>query len=387
MRISGIVATTEPVIRGDVYVRLSVETLELSFAAMEGVPVIHGHNPLLLPLGKTERTWVEKSSETEASLHQDMYIVTDEPDRFIHEVSRTPCVHIPFTDSPGKFAFGSQRVGNSVTVDMSAVSKGSHENLIQEVRDYDEHVTLGFHDRQQEIPIPLIQFVSDMSLAETLFIAVKVSILGAAITGRLSKWAEETVKWINNECVPVLKTYRRHKTEESISKVSEWITLVFDARNADGPLIELVIPSKHDSEIPESSVKKLAEQIALFGDLLPNCDKVVFVYHPAEETCEFRYALTKKGGVIGTEECYEESVKPHKQWLAKMEEGTAVWWTLVTMGDGELAMQLYLLGGDYPKSLGYFSMDSNVASTFLEVFDADDGILRPFRKVEDPREQ
>ena len=185
----------------------------------------------------------------------------------------------------------------------------------------------------------------------------------------------------------MLKTYRRHKTEESISKVSEWITLVFDARNADGPLIELVIPSKHDSEIPESSVKKLAEQIALFGDLLPNCDKVVFVYHPAEETCEFRYALTKKGGVIGTEECYEESVKPHKQWLAKMEEGTAVWWTLVTMGDGELAMQLYLLGSDYPKSLGYFSMDSNVASTFLEVFDADDGILRPFRKVEDPREQ
>ena len=90
MRISGIVATTKPVKRGDVYVRLSVESLEHSIVAMEGVPVIHGHNPLLLPLGKTERTWVEKSSETEASLHQDMYIVTDEPDRFIHELSREP---------------------------------------------------------------------------------------------------------------------------------------------------------------------------------------------------------------------------------------------------------------------------------------------------------
>ncbi len=387
MRISGIVATTRPVKRGDVYVRLSVESLEHSIVAMEGVPVIHGHNPLLLPLGKTERTWVEKSSETEASLHQDMYIVTDEPDRFIHELSRTPCVHIPFTDSPGKFALGSPDVGNSVTVDMSAVSKGSHENLVQEVRDYDEHVTLGFHDRQEEIPIPLIKFVSDMSLAETLLIAVKVAILGAAITGRLSKWAEETVKWVKNECVPVLKTYRHHKTEASISKVSEWIMLVFDARNADGPLIELVIPSKHDSEIPGSSVEKFAEQIDLFGDLLPDCDKVVFVYHPDEETCEFRYALTKKGGVIGTEVCYEESSRPHKQWLATREEGTAVWWTLVTMGDGQLAMQLYLLGGDHPKSLGYLSMDSSVASTFLEVFDADDGILRPLSKVEDSREQ
>ena len=72
MRISGIVAITEPVKRGDAYSRFSVEALE-GMKAMGGVPVIHGHNPLLLPLGKTERTWVEKSSATEASLYQDIY--------------------------------------------------------------------------------------------------------------------------------------------------------------------------------------------------------------------------------------------------------------------------------------------------------------------------
>ena len=378
MRISGIVVTTEPVKRGDVYSRFSVEALE-NMQAMGGVPVIHGHNPLLLPLGKTERTWVEKSSASEASLHQDIYIVTDEPDTFIHEVSETPCVHIPFTDSPGEFAVESSGLGHSVTVDMSAVSEGSLEHLTQEVRDYDQQITIGFHDRQEEIPIPLIRFVSDMSLAETLATGLKIAILGAAVTGRLSKWAEETVKWIKNECISVLKTYRRHKTKASISKVNEWIILSFDARNAVGPLIELVIPSKHDSEIPEGAVEKFAEQIELFRDLLPDCDKVVFVFHPGEEECEFRYALTKKGGVIGTEACYEESIRPHKQWLATKEEGTAVWWTLVTKDDGELAMQLYLLGGDHPKSLGYLSMDSSVASTFLEAANADDGILRPLR--------
>ena len=386
MRISGIVATTEPVKRGDVYSRLSVEALE-GLEAMGGVPVAHGHNPLLLPLGKTERAWVEKSSATEGSLHQDIYIVTDEPDSFIHESSRAPCVHIPFTDSPGKFALLSSDEGHSVTIDMSAVSKGSHDSLIQEVRDYDDNVTLGFHDRQQEIPIPLIRFVSDLSLAETLLIAIKIAILGAAVTGRLAKWAEETVKWIKNECVPVLMAYRRHKTEESIAKVSEWIVLAFDASSAGGPLIELVIPSKHDSGIPESSVQEFAEQIDLFSDLLPDCDKMVFVYHPDGEECEFRYALTKKGGVIGTEVCYEESVKPHRQWLAAEEENTAVWWTLATKGDGELAMQLYLLGGDQPKSLGYLSIPPDVASRLLEVFDADDGVLRPLRGIEGTGEQ
>ena len=346
---------------------------------MGGVPLIHGHNPLLLPLGKTERTWVEKSSATEASLHQDIYIVTDEPDTFIHELSKTPCVYIPFTDSPGKFAVESSDVGHSVTVDMTAVSDEGHEHLKQEVRDYDEQITLGFHDRQEEIPIPLIRFVSDMSLAETLVTAVKIAILGAAVTGRLSKWAEEAVKWIKNECIPVLQTYRHHKTKVSIAKDDEWVELVFDARNADGPLIELVIPSKHDLEIPEGAVEKFAEQIELFSDLLPACDKIVFVYLSEEEKCEFRYALTKKGGVIGTEACYEESIRPHKRWLATKEEGTAVWWTLVTRDNGELAMQLYLLGGDYAKALGYLSLDSNVASTFLEVVDADDGILRPLQ--------
>ena len=281
----------------------------------------------------------------------------------------------------------SSDVGHSVTVDMSAVSKEGHEYLMQEVRDYDEQITLGFHDRQEEIPIPLIRFVADMSLAETLITAVKIAIVGAAVTGKLSKWAEETVKWIKNECVPVLKTYRRHKTEASISKASEWIVLVFDARNANGPLIELVIPSKHDSEIPESSVEKFAEQIDLFGDLLQDCDKVVFVYHPDEEKCEFRYALTKKGGVIGTEACYEESNKPHKQWLAASQERTAVWWTLVTRGDGQLAMELYLLGGDHPKSLGYLSIEPDVASTFLKAFDADDGILWPLRARDAEQEE
>ncbi len=378
MRISGIVATTALVKRGEVYSRLSVEALE-HIESMRGVPVIHGHNPLLLPLGKTERTWVEKSSATEASLHQDIYIVTDEPDTFIHEASRTACVHIPFTESPGKFAVESSDMDNSVTVDMSAVSKESHDHLSEAIRAHDDLITLGFHDRQEEIPIPLIRFVSDMSLAEALINAVKIAILGAAVTGRLSKWAEEGVKWLKNDCIPVLRTYRRHKSQEAISKVNEWIVLAFDARNSGGPLVELVIPSKHDSEIPESSVEKFAEQIELFGDLLTDCDKAVFIYRPDEEKCEFRFALTKKGGVIGTEECYEESVEPHKRWLATKREGTDVWWTLVTKDDGELAMQLYLLSGDHPRSLGYLSVDSSVASTFLEVVDADDGVLRPLR--------
>ena len=207
MRISEIVATTELVKRGEVYSQLSVEALQGFVVDVEGVPIIHGHNPLLLPLGKSERAWVDQYSETEASLHQEMYIVTEEPERFIHEASKTHCVHIRFADSPSKFHFGESDLGRSATVDMSAVGKGSYEILIQEISAYDEGIAFGFHDRQQEIPIPLVKFISDLSVAETLMIAIKVSIIGSAISGRLGRWIEETTKWIKNECVPVLKMY------------------------------------------------------------------------------------------------------------------------------------------------------------------------------------
>ena len=157
----------------------------------------------------------------------------------------------------------------------------------------------------------------------------------------------------------------------------------FDSRKVNGPLIELVIPSKDDSDIPEAAIEKFADQISVFSDLLSECDKVVFVYYPDVEKCEFRYALTKKGGVIGTEVCYEESVVPHSQWLAARAERATTLWTLVTMDDGELAMQLYSLSAGSVKIIGYMSISPEAAPTFLEMFEADDGRLYPMSLPED----
>ncbi len=375
MRIQGIAATTTPIKRGGEYVKISVEALENVSAI--GVPVSYGHNPLLLPLGKVERTWVEKPSPTEASLHQCTYFATDAPELFTHKTSRMPCAHIPFADSPGKFTVNTSHQKPGVMVDVSAVPPKNHKQLEQEIRNYNERIILSSHDRREEVPTPLITFVLDKSLVEIFWIGIKVYIFKQTVTGGLSRWVKAMAKWVRDECVPMVKAYRQHKTKESTSKVKEWIVWEIDASDADGPLIELVIASSHDAEVPESSAEKFAEQIELFRDLLPNCDKIVFAFYPDEDKCEFRYALTKNGGVMGSEACYEESIRLHNQWIAMKKEGTAVWWMLVTKDDGTLAMQLFHLGGDRPKFLGYASMNSNVASALLEVVDADDGILRP----------
>ena len=384
VRLTETLVTTEPVSRGEVSVGISVETLESSVTETQGMPLIHDHNPLALPLGKSERAWVVKHSETQASLVQNIYVFTDEPERFIHELSRTSCVHLPYTDSPERFAIESVNDGPSVSVDMSALKKKSHDKLIDDLRDHDDEIKLNFHDRRDPFPVPLVTFVAGMSLVATFMLAFKIALIQAAISGRLSKWAEETVKWIKNDCIPALKTYRQHKNAQAVNKVDEWIVLTFDARNHDGPLIELVIASKHCGDLPLESIGEFAKVISSYSDLVVTCDKMVFAYFPDQGTCQFRYALTKDGGVIGTETCFEESLLPHKKWLSERRNRGRIAWTLVTLDDGEMAVRLYSIGQTGTTSLGLLSLTPDSATMFKDTVGVDDGVLRKFRFVKNP---
>ena len=385
MRLSDVVATSKPVKRGEIYVALSAEAMEKFKDKTGSVPITTGHDPMCMPLGKTEGSWVEYTSDGEALLHQDMYLLSEEPDRFIHKLSQIRCVHILFTESPKRFSLGSEE-GRTIRVDMSAIRAESHDTLIQEIHDYDDGIELKFHDRREDLPIVLIRFVADMSLAETLFTTVKLALLSAAVTGRLTKWTEDAVKWVKNDCVPALNRIRHHKTEAAKAKDSEWIVLAFDATASKGPIIELVIPSLHDSAIPETAIVKFMETIGVFADVMDQCDKVVFAYDADLDRCELRYALTDVGGVIGTETCYEEAVPPHKRWLATRAEGTATWWTLVSLDGGELAMRLYSLNEEPPRLLGDLYISPDTTPMFLDRFQVDDGILHPLHAKEDIEE-
>ena len=377
MRITGIMATTELAKRGDIYIQVTEESLEEIAKRVEGLPMGSNHNPTLLPLGKTKRAWVERSEENGAALHQETYLNEEPPVPFIHEISGSPCVRIPFSDSPARFHLPSARPNVSLSVDMSAIQEGNHETLIEEIRSQDENINTDFHDRREAIPIPLVEFLVDQTLTETLYLALKIAILRAAATGQLARWVEQTAKWFANSCIPAIRTYRQHKNQEAIAKGQEWIALDFDARSFDGPVIQLVIPSTHDTELPTASIEQFAKQITSFRDLLPDCDKIVFTYHQEEDKCEFRYALMKNGGVIGSQECYEESAIPHISLLASMRTGTSTWWTLVTRDNGELAIDLYKLGADGPKRVGCLATSPDMEGAIRERFEPDDGQLRP----------
>ena len=384
MRVSGIAATTELVERGDIYVRMTPESLEHGAETAVGIPMNFNHNPMLMPFGKIERAWVERQTDDEASLHFTQYVVTDEPEPFIHEPSQTPCVKVEFDDTVGRFRIPNERPGEEagLSVDMSAVAKDSQQTLAEEIQAESPNLAVRLHDRQEAIPIPLVQFVMDMTLTEALETSIKLLMLGtaaeAARRGTLISWAESIAGWLKSEGIPALKTYRQRKTQQAIDIGREWVVLIFDAPELDVPQIKLVIPSEHNSDLPDDLASDLPKQIARFGDLLESSDKIVFAYRQEDQSYHFRYALTKEGNVVGSAACYEDGAQTHRQYVASLQSGTTIWWAFTTRGE-DYAAELFSIAHTPIKHLGWMRLDPD-GLPLLQQFgiEPNDGILRPF---------
>ena len=384
MQVSGIAATTEPVERGDIYVQMTPESLEHAAKTTVGIPINFNHNPMLMPFGRVERAWVERQEDEQASLHFTQYVVTDEPEPFIHEPSQTPCVKMEFDDTVRRFRIRDDRPGEEagLSVDMSAVESDSQQTLAEAIQAESPNLAVRLHDRQEAIPIPLVQFVMDMTITETLVASIKILMLGtaaeAARRGTLISWAESIAGWLKSEGVPALKTYRQRKTQQAIDMGHEWVVFTFNAQDLDGPQIQLVIPSEHNADIPDDLAIDLPEQIARFGDLLESSDKIVFAYRQEDQSYHFRYALTKEGNVVGSADCYDDGAPTHRQYVASLQSGTTVWWALTTRGN-DYAAELFSIAHTPIKHLGWMMIDPSDLP-LLKQFGIvpNDGILRPF---------
>ena len=377
MRTTGVIATSAAMKRGDVTLELTIDSMQQSLSRLEGVPIIHGHDPLCLPLGKTEKAWVEYNEDDESLLYNEHYLVSEDPERFIHEPSKTPCVRIPFTDSPKRWVV-SKSIGPVVEIDISAIRGDVVKQLHSDIYAFDENMAVRFHDHREELPIALIRFVSDMTLSEALLNGLKLAIFKAAISGRLEAWTLSAAGWVRDTCLPLLRKIRSSRTDGAKVRGFEWDVLAFNTTDWGGPVIELVIPSAHDAEIPEAAITAFAETLELWGDVVVEADKVVLVYNAASGQCEFRFALTKAGGVIGSEACYEEVRPRHERRLAVEEAGTHIFGRLERAGAGEMVMQLYSLK-EPPEAIGHLSMSQEEADKFSEWWGEDLYLLRPIQ--------
>ena len=83
--------------------KLTVDSMDQSLAHMEGVPIIQGHDPLCLPLGKTEKAWIKYTADNEGLLYNEHYLVSEElPDGPAIKGRNTPARLPPRFPAPGK---------------------------------------------------------------------------------------------------------------------------------------------------------------------------------------------------------------------------------------------------------------------------------------------
>lgn len=370
--------------RGGLSFEYSRESLEKAAEHMAGLPVSLEHNPFLMPLGKIERAWTVEGDDGRSVLQQTSYLVTDDAETFIHQPSGIECARVAFEDSAGRFSIRPSAAFPLMSVDISALKDGSFEALKQEVRTEHDNLTVGFHDRQSQVPVPIIEFAMNLSLLDALKVAIGAALLRAGADGTLARWTEESARWFKDTCVSAFRMYRQHKNDDAIEHGGDWVRLRGRIQEADGLVIELLIPSENTAELTEDFVEPFIEQVKAFGDLHTECDKMVFAYFPEEKRCEFRYALTKSGDVIGSQSCYEQSVQPHRLMLMSMQYGTDTLWTLATKDNGQLVMDLYSIADYSLKYLGWLHVSPEQAATFQEMgIPPNDGVLRPLRQEED----
>ena len=244
-----------------------------------------------------------------------------------------------------------------------------------------------FQDRRAEIPVPLVQFLLDLSLAETLMLTIKLGMLTAAVNGKLEDWVESVERWVTNKAIPFLIHYYESKTDAAIDKNNEWIVFTLNAQPFGGPIIKLVIPSKHGSGIPSDAIPKFAGKVCHFEDFLSEADEIVFQYHPESEECEFRFALTKSGGVIASETCLNDTAPLHAMYLGIKESGTRFWGILVCDGVGNVFIRLYMLGGYEPRFLGNLEVKPGAADLLVEEYGVNSGKMFPLHFSEREEEK
>ena len=123
----------------------------------------------------------------------------------------------------------------------------------------------------------------NLSLLDAMKVAIGEALIRAGVDGTLARWTEESVRWFKNTCASAIQTYRKHKNDDAIEHGEDWIRLRGRIQEADGLVIELLIPSEHTAEVTADFVVPFIEQVKAFSNLHAECDKMVFAYFPGEK--------------------------------------------------------------------------------------------------------
>lgn len=293
---------------------LTKEALESAAEGVNGdraVRMTANHDPFCMPYGKMIEAWVEPK-ENHHVLVARIY-TEDNVKHLVSQETGEQLALLDFAKYPKPF---NKRSGNEshdkteVNVDFANfASKENYDRFLNEVNNTDERLRSGRGvGRKSLIPEPFILIV--LSNPEAAVVASAVGLwVGVRAKKFIDHTIDETLRKVGDDLsdkfsamiITVLEAFKRHQAYDERPVVTQ-IVMPGDVE------LNLLTRTERDAKHQELNLGSLRAEIEKYSDLLQDADSVTFG-REGNSNWKFLYLTTKTGGVIGTIESFNRTLR------------------------------------------------------------------------------
>lgn len=312
------IATTALIKKGFGKIRISKGTLEDQAKKLNEewhIPITLDHNPLLMPIGRTDSAWIEKSEDDYRLMTKVLLELNAESKE--HKKSSTQIAHLKFGESRGfvKAKENENTARIEIQITPSDFEDPEHWKMCQQQISGDsETFRVTGHEQFSEESIGLIRMViSDPQL-------IGLASVATWLMFRVEKFARYTVdktlrevgegiskKW-GERILGALKIYEGTKSQTK--KKYLWVIVV------EG-IPDLILVSEREAGksgilAQELNVDEIFNELSRYEDLLQDAQEIALV-KPKQGNWKFQHIKTKSGEIIGDWECYQGAIKRYME--------------------------------------------------------------------------
>ena len=324
---TGCMATTRSVDKNNRIISLSKDGLadqarEINEVAH--IPVTLDHNPLLMPIGRSDSAWIERI-ENKVSLMA-KYLVEMNATAQQHLKSGTKIAYLRFGESKRGFVRYQEEEntgGINIQIDPSDFENlNSWQMFVQETTDRNNEVRVRNHERFSQESIGLITMImSDPQGAGLLGAFGALAIwVGIRVENFVRHTIDETFrkmgdgisdKW-SKVILQTLKHYEKAKSKTN----KKYIWMLVLQGKPDITLVSERETEENGDGIHGLDLNEIFNEFAKYKDLLTDAQEITLI-KAKHGRWKFQHVKTVHGEIIGDWQCYKET---RRRWIQMQEE-------------------------------------------------------------------
>lgn len=309
MKETRILAATGVTQGRDIEIRIGREAIDSAGRgdALGALPVKAGHDPSSIPVGKVTKTWTETRGDQHVLLGEIVFAET--PKRVRHDRSGTELVWLEFEDAPMRFVNNDMEEGRirfSVGVDTAHfTSMDRYEEFYESIAGIDEFFERSDLGQLALDPEPIVKFVIEnpvLSLGIVWLLKRMARAATHAVDEAMKKAVDKGLAVLAKKAGVVVDEYRRLGKAQDALVCAQ---VIFSGE----PKLVLVVKGTHGDGFPELDLAAMRPVAELCEDLVEEGDLQELRMEWRNGRWELLYAKTLSGRVVGTLECYVETME------------------------------------------------------------------------------